>query len=171
MHAISPDALPSRGNAPSFLHLCMSRGILRCLGRYRLGGHHLYGRLHGPSTEGHRRACPLCGSRGVRQAWHDVILARCGGERPEDLLHFMWECLAYDHIRDEYAHLFEMSSAATVSSCMQGLFSIGHQRQLARCVSAMDVYRRHILGKGVLYGVRPNLQPHGYVATLVYRGC
>lgn len=100
-----------------------------------------------------------------------MILARCGGERPEDLLHFMWECPAYDHIRDEHAHLFEMSSAATVSSCMQGLFSIGHQRQLARCVSAMDVYRRHILGKGVLYGVRPKLQPQGYVATLAYPGC
>jgi len=31
----------------------------------------------------------------------------------------------------------------------------------------MDVHRRHILGKGVLYGARPNLQPLGYVATLV----
>jgi len=42
--------------------------------------------------------------------------------------------------------LFEISSAATVSACMQGLFSIGHKWQLARCVSAMDVYRRHVLG-------------------------
>jgi len=35
----------------------------------------------------------------------------------------------------------------------------------------MDVYRRHVVGKGVLYGVRPNLQPLGYVTTLVYPSC
>jgi len=71
----------------------------------------------------------------------------------------MCACPAHDHIRDEYAHLFELSNVAMVSSCMQGVVGVRHQRQLARCVSAMDVFRRHILGKGVLYGMCPNLQP------------
>ena len=36
---------------------------------------------------------------------------------------------------------------------------------------AMDVYRRHVLGKGALYGVRPKQQPVGYVAALTYPAC
>jgi hypothetical protein len=54
---------------------------------------------------------------------------------------------------------------------MQNLFATRQQRRLARCVFAMDVYRRHVLGKGVLYGVRPKLQPVGYVAALAYPAC
>lgn len=86
----------------------------------------------------------------------------------EDLLHFMWKCPAYDHIRDECAPLFEPSSAASVPSCLgKGLFCIGHQRQLARCVSAIDVPRHHILGKGVCL----DLEPVVYIDTLAYSAC
>ena len=35
----------------------------------------------------------------------------------------------------------------------------------------MDVYRRHLLGKGVLFGVRPHLQAEGYVPILTYPPC
>jgi hypothetical protein len=42
------------------------------------------------------------------------------------------------------------------------------QRQLAHSVAAMDVYRRYLLGKGNLFGVRPSLQPVGYVAAMPY---
>ena len=171
VHAVESGALPDRKNAPSYLQLCLPRGVLQCLGRYRLGGHHLYGRLHGPASPVHRLACPLCGPRGVRRAWHDVILARCGADRPEDLLHFMWECPAYDHIRDKFASVFVSSSATSVSLCMQQLFSTKQQRRLARCVAAMDAYRRHLLGRGSLHGVQPRHQPEGYVAALVYPAC
>ena len=38
-------------------------------------------------------------------------------------------------------------------------------------ISAMDVYRRYLLGKGNLFGVRPSLQPVGYVAVMPYPAC
>jgi hypothetical protein len=80
---------------------------------------------------------------------------------PEDLLHFVWECPAFDHIRDRFAPLFEFSLADSVHLCMQRVFDTPHQSRLARCITAMDAYRRHLLGKGNLYGVRPALQPEG----------
>ena len=35
----------------------------------------------------------------------------------------------------------------------------------------MDVYRRHLLGKGNLFGVRPIQQPDGYVAVMPNPAC
>jgi hypothetical protein len=169
VHAIERTTLPRRDNAPGFLHLCLPRGVLQCLGRYRLGGHHLHGRLHGPTAQG--RGCPMCSLGGIRAEWHDTMMVRCGGDRSEDLLHFIWECPAYDHIRDKYSEVFESSSAASTSLCMQRVFDTSHQRKLARCVAAMDTYRRHMLGKGALYGVRPIHQPAGYMAALAYPAC
>ena len=100
-----------------------------------------------------------------------MILARCGGDRAEDLLHFLWECPAYDHIRDEFSDLFCASFAPSASECMRKLFNTRHQRRLARCVTAMDAYRRLLLGRGQLFGLRPRLQPVGYAATLSYPAC
>jgi hypothetical protein len=37
VHEVDADIVHSRDNAPKFLHLCLPRGVLRCLGRYRLG--------------------------------------------------------------------------------------------------------------------------------------
>ena len=37
VHPLQPDAVHDRDNAPSFLKLCLPRGVLQCLGRYRLG--------------------------------------------------------------------------------------------------------------------------------------
>ena len=54
---------------------------------------------------------------------------------------------------------------------MQRVFGTAHQRQLAHCVAGMDVYRRFLLGKGNLFGVRPALQPEGYVAVMPYPAC
>jgi hypothetical protein len=170
VHPFQPDAVHDRDNAPSFLKLCLPRGVLKCLGRYRLGGHHLYGRLHGPEAQGRGRTCPLCSGR-LRAEWCDVMTARCGGDRQEDLLHFVWECPAYDHIRDQYASVFEFQPGNSAQQCMQQVFGTAHQRQLARCIAGMDVYRRFLLGKGNLFGVRPALQPEGYVAIMPYPAC
>ena len=171
VHELDADIVHSRDNAPKFLHLCLPRGVLRCLGRYRLGGHHLYGRLHGPDAEQRGRSCPLCSGRGLRPEWPATMLTRCGGDGPEDLQHFVWECPAYDHIRDRYASLFAFNVPDSAQQCMQRIFDTSQQRQLAHCVAAMDVYRRHLLGKGNLFGVRPSLQPVGYVAVMPYPAC
>jgi hypothetical protein len=170
VHALEANVVHGRDNAPSFHQLCLPRGILRCLGRYRLGGHHLSGRLHGGGQQ-HGRTCPLCSGRGLRAEWHDTLVARCGGDRPEDLLHFVLECPAYDHIRDKYASVFAYGGGDSVQRCMQLVFGTTHQTQLARCIAAMDVYRRHLLGKGNLFGVRPIQQPDGYVAVMPYPAC
>ena len=83
----------------------------------------------------------------------------------------MLECPAYDHIRDRHAVLFEFPANMSAAACMQKLFGGNKQRRLARCVFEMDVYRRHLLGKGVLFGVRPYLQPEDYVPNLPYPRC
>jgi hypothetical protein len=171
VHELDVDTVHSRDNAPSFLHLCLPRGVLRCLGRYRLGGHHLYGRLHGQGADGRGRKCPLCGDQGLRPEWRATMMARCGGDRLEDLQHFVWECPAYDHIRDKHASLFAFNVTDSAQECMQSVFATTEQRRLARCVAAMDVYRRYLLGKGNMFGVRPALQPVGYVATMPYPAC
>ncbi len=54
---------------------------------------------------------------------------------------------------------------------MQSVFDTTEQRRLAHCVAAVDVYRRYLLGKGNMFGVRPALQPMGYVATMPYPAC
>ena len=170
VHELEPNTVHGRANAPRFHHLCLPRGIIRCLGRYRLGGQHLYGRLHGQGTA-QRQACPLCSGGGLRPEWQGTLASRCGGDRPEDLLHFVWECPAYDHIRDRYASVFAFGNAVSSHKCMTAVFGTTHQSQLARCIAAMDVYRRHLLGKGNLFGVRPIEQPEGYVAVMPYPAC
>ena len=86
-------------------------------------------------------------------------------------MHFIWECPAYDHIRDKYASVFEFHWGDSAQQCMQRVFGTAHQRQLAHCIAGMDVYRRFLLGKGNLFGVRPALQPEGYVAVMPYPAC
>jgi hypothetical protein len=112
----------------------------------------------------------LC-SQPSHQADIFTMLTRCGGDGPEDLQHFVWECPAYDHIRDRYASLFAFNVPDSAQQCMQRIFDTSQQRQLAHCVAAIDVYRRYLLGKGNLFGVRPSLQPVGYVAVMPYPAC
>ena len=168
VHKLLPNEVHTRENAPSFLSLCLPRGMLRCLGRYRLGGHHLYGRLHG--VQANRQECPLCCCQGGLYAtWHNRLLARCGGTRSEDLLHFMLECPAYDHIRDRHAVLFEFPANMSAVACMQKLFGGNKQRRLARCVFEMDVYRRHLLGKACSLGCVPTFRLRTMCLTCLTR--
>jgi hypothetical protein len=46
VHALQPGTEHTRANSPGYLKLCMGRWVLWTLARYRLGGHHLNGRLH-----------------------------------------------------------------------------------------------------------------------------
>jgi hypothetical protein len=57
------------------------------------------------------------------------------------------------------------------AACVQHATPAWSETQLAHCIAAMDVYRRHLLGKGNLFGVRPIQQPDGYVAIMPYPAC
>ena len=113
----------------------------------------------------------MCSTDRYGVDWQAKMLDRCGEFRDEDLLHFVLECPAYDHIRDMYMPVFTFPAGAGLASCMQSVFDAMSQKALARCIGAMDTYRRHVLGKGVLFGVKPILQPEGYVTQLVYPSC
>jgi hypothetical protein len=168
VHALQ-GSVHTRANSPGFLKLCMGRWVLWTLARYRLGGHHLNGRLHSIPRG---TPCALCGANSrFPLEWHTRMVGRCGGDSAEDLRHFMVECPAYDHIRDRFANVFAYESGATVEEWLQGVFDGDHQGQLARCVFEMDMLRRFLLGKGSTFGGTPRQQPHAYIPSLHYPDC
>jgi hypothetical protein len=157
------------GTTPQASIVC-ALGISRCLGRYRLGGHHLSGRLHGYGQEC-GRTCPLCSGRGLRAEWIGTPVARCGGDKPEDLLHFVLECPAYDYIRGNYASVFAFDGRDSAQPCMQCLFSITHTRP--SCLIALQPWMclATLAREGQPVGLRPIPQPDGYVAVMPYPAC
>jgi hypothetical protein len=168
VHALQ-SSVHTRANSPGFLKLCMGRWVLWTLARYRLGGHHLNGRLHSIPRG---TPCALCGANSrFPLEWHTRMVGRCGGDSAEDLRHFMVECPGYDHIRDRFANVFAYESGATVEEWLQGVFDGDHQGQLARCVFEMDMLRRFLLGKGSTFGGTPRQQPHAYIPSLHYPDC
>jgi hypothetical protein len=159
----------TRANSPGFLKLCMGRWVLWTLARYRLGGHHLNGRLRSIPRG---TPCALCGaSSRFPLEWHTRMVGRCGGDSTEDLRHFMVECPAYDHIRDRFAEVFAYQPGDTVEEWLQGVFGGDRQGQLARCVFEMDMLRRFLLGKGITFGGTPRQQPPGYIPSMPYPVC
>ena len=112
VHTILEGVEQARSNAPQYMKLCLSLPKLQCLARYRMGGQHLEGRLAGRSTRGAPdRACRLCSRESdSKPIWWSRMQARCGAGRDEDLLHFMLECPAYDHIREAHPSLFAQSN-------------------------------------------------------------
>jgi hypothetical protein len=170
VHSLVPDGpLPSRANAPVFHKLCLPRSKLQCAGRYRLGGHHLEGRMGRRDGAGNRveraaRLCVLCsGLRDFNDAWPQRILDRCGRYVPEDLLHFVLECPAFDHIRDRFSGLFQSLHCASAPLRLRSLFEHRDQALVADCLAALDRYRCHLLGKRVTHSGLLLLQPAGYV--------
>lgn len=169
VHRYTEGAVHTRANSPGFQKLCLGRWSIWNLARYRLGGHHLDGRLH---TVPRGTPCRLCSSQvHVRHEWHLRMVDRCGGDRCEDLRHFLVECPAYDHIRDRFLAAFAYSLDATAADWLCSIFAGEHQRQLARCVLEMDVYRRYLLGKSIICGLRPRQQPLQYVNVMQYPAC
>ena len=112
VHTLQPGVVHTGANRPRFWRLCMGRWVLWTLARYRLGGHHLNGRLHSVPRG---TPCALCGaSRRFAQEWHTRMVSRCGGDDCEDLRHFMIECPAFDHIRDRFVDVFAYQPGASV---------------------------------------------------------
>jgi sorting nexin-29 len=164
VHEIHASVVLSRANAPAYMKLCLPLKKLQCLARYRLGGQHLEGRRnHSIATR--QRYCPLCTANKdtCRQIWHDRILARCGVNQPEDLLHFMLECPAYDHIRELFPMVFHLPAHALPCDRLRSAFDCADQRNLLQCVWVMDLYRSYLLGSKYPQGAHIAHQPLEYV--------
>jgi hypothetical protein len=167
VHTLADGVLHTRKNAPRHMKICLSSGYLKCLAKYRLGGQHLVGRLHDdkasqtPALRG-QKPCKLCSVPGSKADWQDRIRERCGGPQDEDLLHFLLECPAYDHIRESHRVLFGRVASLPAAACMRALFQHRKQILLAKCVWRMDLYRRHLLGLYVPCPAQVQHQPIGY---------
>jgi hypothetical protein len=60
----------------------------------------------------------------------------------EDLLHFVLECPAYDHVRARYPCLFlPLQELPDPPARMRALFNTTHQLALASCLHAMLAHR------------------------------
>ncbi len=148
------------------MKLCLSLPRLQCLARYRMGGQHLEGRLAGRSTRGAPdRACRLCSRESdSKPIWWSRMQARCGAGRDEDLLHFMLECPAYDHIREAHPSLFAQSNMPANDRLLQ-VFNHDDQARLVSCVWSMDLYRAELLGITRPADAYVHRQPEDYVPS------
>jgi hypothetical protein len=92
--------------------------------------------------------------------WPDVVPTMMY----EDLLHFMLECPAYDHIREQHPTLFPTGYLATATAAgrLRSLFGHDDQESLAQCVWDMNAYRSFLLGMQ-RHGIRVHHQPPSYV--------
>jgi hypothetical protein len=134
---------------PQHLKCCISFRMLQCLSRFRVGWHHLRvqtGRQvsarQGLRREARaERLCPLCSVPGASFRVSD------SGEfdSPEDLLHFVSECPAYNHIRRRYHYVFAKANAGPVVDYMRNVFACDNQAQLAACLYTMDMFRNECL--------------------------
>jgi hypothetical protein len=145
---------------------------MQCVGRYRLGGHHLAGRLPLQASQGPRQPqCQLCCEGRRDPEWPARVLARCGSVQQEDLRHFLLECPVFDHLCDMYPHMFTFSPLSTATACMLSVLAHPQQVSVARCIAAMDAYRAHLLGKHSVSGVRFTAQRQSYLPLISYPPC
>ena len=172
VHDIADDMILNRNNAPKYMKLCLPLSKLQCLARYRLGALHLLGRTE-HNTAVHQRHCPLCSSTRdtCKPIWRARMLARCGSPRPEDLLHFMLECPAYDHIREQSPTVFRLHALAPPVTRLHDAFDTADQQALVQCVWAMHLYRSHLLGLKYPHGASIQHQPTNYIPTDVSLWC
>ena len=172
VHNIADDTVLSRNNAPPYMKLCLPLCKLQCLSRYRLGALHLLGRTE-HNVAVHQRHCPLCSSNRdtCRAIWRSRTLARCGSPQTEDLLHFMLQCPAFDHIREQHPTVFRLHAAAGDAARLQDAFDAPDQHALVQCVWAMHLYRCHLLGLKHPQGVRIQHQPAMYIPADVSLRC
>lgn len=144
------------------MKLCLPLAHLQCLARYRLAALHLEGRKnHGRQTA--HRFCPLCSVASCKPMWRDRIAARCHGPQPEDLLHFMVDCPAFDHIRESFPLVFSLPVLSAPWRRLHAAFECEDQQALVKCVWHMDLYRCHLLGLKHTQDGHVRHQPAGYI--------
>ena len=165
VHDIENGVLLSRANAPAYMKFCMPLKKLQCMARYRLGGSHLVGRSHLSGRPTMLRHCPLCSTEKetCRPIWRARLLSRCSALQPEDLMHFLLHCPAYDHIREQFPDVFQLPVSAAPVQRLRHAFDAEDQHSLVQCVWQMDLYRSHLLGLGYLGHARICHQPDGYI--------
>lgn len=74
------------------------------------------------------------------------MAARRGGLQTDDLLHFMLECPAYDHISKEaYPTMFSLHALSLALDRMHATFDCFDQVTLVNCIWHMDLYRSYLL--------------------------
>ena len=162
VHDIADGVVLGRNNAPRYMKLCLPLAQLQCLARYRLAALHLEGRRnHGRLTA--HRYCPLCSASGCKAVWLNRIIARCGERQPEDLLHFMLDCPAYDHIKESFPSVFSLPVLSAPQLRLHAALSCVDQQALVKCTWHMDRYRCHLLGLKHTQEGRIMCQPAGYI--------
>lgn len=162
VHKLADGVVQTRHNAPKYMKLFIPMSRLQCLARYRLGGQHLVGRRAGRTDRG-MRPCPLCSCTSSDVLWNARMLARCNTGRDEDLLHFMLECPAYDHIRENFPSLFAHTREEPATDRMLHVFHHEDQARVAECVWHMDLYRASLLGLPRPPDARVRRQPDDYI--------
>ena len=110
VYAHVPDTdIYDRSTAPRHLKLCLPFQVIQTLIKFRTGWHHL--EVHGgrmARIPRQQRVCRLCSVASSKPAWRSRVVDRTGsGQNVEDLMHFLLECPAYDHIRAMHAAMFE----------------------------------------------------------------
>lgn len=141
-----------RSSAPRHLKLCLPFRVTQILMKFRTGWHHLRvhrGRMLPDRIPREQRLCELCSFPNSRSAWRAQISARVGGiASVEDLKHFVLECPAYEHIRQQHAALFAPpeGSGPYSNATMQHFFSATNQAHVAAVLFKMHTYRMFILG-------------------------
>jgi hypothetical protein len=121
----------------------LSFAEVQTLCRYRLGWHDLQvqkGRYGGVARE--QRVCRVCANtlHAARQRVGPV----------EDLLHFLLECPALQHVRDRYPHLFVPQYISDPDAAVHARYIINHtnQQQVAEVLQALRAAREQVLSGG-----------------------
>ena len=115
--------------------------MLQCLCKFRVGWHQLRVQTD-HALRRNQRHCKLCSSpQAPFRHVHDNAAV------VEDLLHFMLECPAYNHIRRAYPVVFQSATTDLNSqnAYMRHVFASDHQQQLAACLYTMDLFRKECL--------------------------
>ena len=86
-------------------------------------------------------------------------------------MHFVVDCPAYDHIREQYPGLFNLPTSASSTSRLRSIFDCEDQHSLVKCMWQMDLYRSYLLGLRYPQGARIPHQPNSYIPADVTLRC
>lgn len=143
--------LPERGplygtQLPPHLSVCESFRTMQCLAKLRLGWHDLQvrvGRWHPAQQARQSRLCPLCSSASApfsAARGHRALVAGV-----EDVMHFLMDCPAYEHIRSCFCDVFPVARTDDDISTVRAVFNHDNQSRLAKCVLLMTEFRKQCM--------------------------
>ena len=168
VYAHVPDTdIYDRSTAPRHLKLCLPFQVIQTLIKFRTGWHHL--EVHGgrmARIPRQQRVCRLCSVASSKPAWRSRVVDRTGsGQNVEDLMHFLLECPAYDHIRAMHAAMFDPPEGYDrySAACVRKFFDATNQSHAATALYKMHRYRLVLLGLLPAHSIDPAwIQPDDY---------